>query len=420
MQAISRRSLHGLIAVGAAALLVAVAACTDPVERAENPEPAASAMAAPAAEGSSVCPPGGNSVDPVRDAVEWAPGEDGRQIVRLWRFRTVKTYGADECGDAPAGSLLRARTSRRLIWERAWPDDFREDAARLGWPAELIDRCSIGLVQTIADAYVRGACLELEEDLFYGSENPPPSASHRLPAPAFLVRAVDLGYEIDEIRRCRDQLYDWSDPASPSLACLSMLQEAEAVGGDGATARDVHVIQCPPGGSDGGLAQDYSAWQPDGDGTWTVQLRQHRATPVEGAVCGETGTIAVVFDSAGERMLWEKTWPDDFREDAVGLGWPSEAVDRCGPEALSSSSDPVLHRVCFALHAELFYATPEAIALAAEEARLNPGLHVARPSNDDWAAGRLAACKAALAEALPRGVMPPACRADAAAAAVQR
>ena len=402
-----------LFGIGAFVLLLAVvAACSDPVERAENPEPASDISAASASAGSGSCPPGGNVVDPVRDVVEWAPGESGRQIVQLWRFRTVKTYGADECGDAPAGSLLRAQTSRRLVWERTWPDDFREEAARRGWPGEMLDRCGVGLVQTRADAYVREACWELEEELFYGSEDVPPSRLHGLPAGAFLVRAVDLGFEIDQIVRCRDQLYDYSDPAIPSDACLSMREAAERAGEDVVAATDVYVFRCPPDGSAERLAHSYSVWTPGGEGRWTVQLRRRAVLPVDGAACGPENTISVEFDATDERMAWEKTWPDDFRADAAELGWPGGMIERCGPEVLRTSSDSVLHHLCSTLSTELFYETPAAIALAAEEARSNPGLHVFRPSNSEWAAEQLAACKQALFEALPRGITPRQCRAD--------
>lgn len=341
--------------------------------------------------------------------------------MQLWRFRTVKTYGADECGDAPAGSLLRARTSRRLVWERTWPDDFREEAARRGWPAEMLDRCGIGLAQTRADAYVREACLELEEELFYGSEDVQPSRSRGLPAGAFLVRAVDLGFEIDEIVRCRDQLYDYSDPASPSGACLSMREAAEPAGEGSAAATDTYFLQCPPGGSAERLARHFSVWAPDEEGRWTVQLWLQAVLPADDAACGPGNTIAVV-DATDERMVWEKTWPDDFRAAAAELGWPGGMIERCGPGALRTSSDRVLHRMCFTLRTELFYGTPAAIALAAEEARSDPGLHVFRPSGSDWgwADGQLAACKEALFEALPRGITPRQCRADAAASSVQR
>ena len=422
MRAISERPIRCLIAIGAAALLAVVAACSDPVERAENPEPVPAVSAASTSASSSVCPPGGNEVDPVRDVVEWMPGEDGRQIVQLWRFRTVKTYSADECGDAPAGSLLRAQTSRRLVWERTWPDDFREEAARRGWPAEMLDRCGIGLAQTRADAYVREACLELEEELFYGSEDARPSRLRGLPAGAFLVRAVDLGFEIDEIMRCRNQLYDYSDPAAPSNACLSMREAAERAGEGPVAATDIYPIACPPDGSAERLARDFSVWSPGGEGRWTVQLWRQAVLPVDDAACGPGNTIAVEFDATDERMVWEKTWPDDFRADAVELGWPGGMLDRCGPKVLETSSDRVLHRMCLTLRTELFYETPAAIALAAEEARSNPGLHVFRPSSSEWgwAAEQLAACKEALFEALPRGITPRQCRADAAAASVQR
>ena len=419
MRVISGRRIRCLIAMGAAALLAAVAACSDPVERVEEPAPAVSAASTSA--DSNACPPGGNEVDPVRDVAEWMPGEDERQIVQLWRFRTVKTYSADECGDVPAGSLLRARTSRRLVWERTWPDDFREEAARRGWPAEMLDRCGIGLAQTRADAYVREACSELEEDLFYGSEDVPPSRSRGLPAGAFLVRAVDLGFEIDEIVRCRDQLYDYSDPASPSGACLSMREAAEPAGEGSAAATDTYFLQCPPGGSAERLVRHFSVRAPDEEGRWTVQLWRQAVLPADDAACGPGNTIAVV-DATDERMVWEKTWPDDFRAAAAELGWPGGMIERCGPGALRTSSDRVLHHMCFTLRTELFYGTPAAIALAAEEARSNPGLHVFRPSSSNWgwAAGQLAACKEALFEALPRGITPRQCRADAAASSVQR
>lgn len=422
MRVISGRPFRCLIAIGAAALLAAVAACSDPVERVENPAPAPAVSAASTSASSSACPPGGNEVDPVRDVVEWMPGEDGRQIVQLWRFRTVKTYSADECGDAPAGSFLRARTSRLLVWERTWPDDFREEAARRGWPAEMLDRCGIGLAQTRADAYVREACSELEEELFYGSEDAPPSRLRGLPAGAFLVRAVDLGFEIDEIRRCRDQLYDYSDPAAPSDACLSMREAAERAREGFAAATDIYSFPCPPDGSAESLARDFSAWIPGEEGRWTVQLWRQAVLPVDDAACGPGNTIAVEFDATDERMVWEKTWPDDFRADAVELGWPGGMLDRCGPKVLETSSDRVLHRMCLTLRTELFYGTPGAIARAAEEARSNPGLHVFRPSNSEWgwAAEQLAACKEALFEALPRGITPRQCRVDATTSYVQR
>ena len=420
MRVISGRPIRCLIAIGAAALLAAVAACSDPVERAENPELGSAVSAASTSASSSACLPGGNEVDPVRDVVEWMPGEDGRQIVQLWRFRTVKTYSADECGDAPAGSLLRARTSQRLVWERTWPDDFREEAARRGWPAEMLDRCGIGLAQTRADAYVREACLELEEELFYGSEDVPPSRLRVLPAGAFLVRAVDLGFEIDEITRCRNQLYDYSDPAAPSNACLSMREAAERAGEGPVAATDVHVFLCPPDGSAERLAHNFSVWAPVGEGRWTVQLWRRAVLPVDDAACSPGNTIAAEFDETDEQVLWEKTWPDDFRADAAELGWPGGMIERCGPKVLETSSDRVLHHLCLTLQAELFYGTPTAIASAAEEARSNPGLHVFRPSNSEWAAEQLAACKEALFEALPRGITPRQCRADAVAASVQR
>ena len=425
-----------LFGIGVAALAIAMAACSDSIEQAEPADqdavvsdatvaPPAEGVAASASEGPepAPCPPGSNVVDPVRDVVEWVPGEDGRQLVRLWRFRTVKTYSADECGDAPAGSFLRARTGQRLVWERTWPDDFREVAARRGWPADLIDRCDIGSVQTVADAYVRGACQDLEEELFYSAEDALPAGVRRLPAAGFLVRAVDLGYDIDEIIRCRDQLYDYSDPAAPASACLAMMREAEQAVEDAAAARDVYNIRCPSGGSDEKLAFTYTVWGRDEEGQRMVQLWHHPAIPVEGAVCDaadETSTIAVRFDSDGHQMLWEKAWPDDFRADAVELGWPAGMIDRCGSRELDTSSDPVLHRMCSAMRTELFHETPEAIALAAEETRLNPDLRVVRPLNDGWGAEQLAACKEALFEALPRGITPRVCRADSAAAAALR
>ena len=425
-----------LFGIGVAALTIAAAACSDSIEQAEPADQgtASGAAVAPAAEGvavsvweepkASVCPPGGNVVDPVREVAEWARGEEGRPVVQLWRFRTVKTYSAEECGGIPAGSLLRARTTRQMVWERTWPDDFRAEAAELGWPADMIDRCGIGIdfVQTIADHYVREACLELEGELFYGAEDGMVAASRGLPAAAFLVRAVDLGYDIDQITRCRDQLYDYSDPARPAAACLAMMLEADQAGEDTAVARDVHFLRCPAGPGAEELAQTYTVWRRGGEGQWLVQLWQRSATPVDGAICDATGgisTIAVKFDSDSGRMLWEKAWPDDFRADAVDLGWPAGMIDRCDPDVLDTSSDPVLHRMCFALRTELYHETPEAIARAAEEARLNPGLHVVQPLNVGWGAGQLAACKEALFEALPRRITPRVCRADAVAAALR-
>ena len=142
--------------------------------------------------------------------------------------------------------------------------------------------------------------------------------------------------------------------------------------------------------------------------------------PVDDAACSPGNTITAEFDETDEQMLWEKTWPDDFRADAAELGWPGGMLDRCGPKVLKTSSDRVLHHLCYTLEAELFYETPAAIASAAEEARSNPGLHVFRPSNSEWAAEQLASCKEALFEALPRGITPRQCRADAAAASVRR
>lgn len=427
-----------LFGIGVAALAIA-AACSDSIEQAEpdgqDAAEVSDAAVAPAAEEVAVtvweepepaaCPPGGNVVDPVREAVEWARGEEGRPVVQLWRFRTVKTYSAEECGDIPAGGLLRARTTRQMVWERTWPDDFRAEAAELGWPADMIDRCGIGIdfVETIADHYVREACLELEGELFYGAEDGIAASLRGLPAAVFLVRAVDLGHDIDEIRRCRDQLYDYSDPAAPASACLAMMREAEQAVEDAAAARDVYNIRCPSGGSDEKLAFTYTVWGRDEEGQRMVQMWHQPAIPVEGAVCDaadEISTIAVRFDSDGHQMLWEKAWPDDFRADAVELGWPAGMIDRCGPRELDTSSDPVLHRMCSAMRTELFHETPEAIALAAEETRLNPDLRVVRPLNDGWGAEQLAACKEALFEALPRGITPRVCRADSTAAAALR
>ena len=173
---------------------------------------------------------------------------------------------------------------------------------------------------------------------------------------------------------------------------------------DGAAAEE---IRCPPGWAAANQAWDAISWLPIGEGQTRVRLLRFEAERNGDGGCAALPPFSSTARSATPRIVWEKTWPDDFRADAIRLGWPDGMVDRCKPPHgdWPSYSEFLLVEQCNALRAELFYGTPEAA-----EAQLHSGLPVRPAVHSWWPAWQLAACKKALVRALPLGGTPRACR----------
>ena len=182
----------------------------------------------------------------------------------------------------------------------------------------------------------------------------------------------------------------WDAPPPASLA-------------DGAAAEE---IRCPPGWAAADQAWDATSWLSLGDGRTSVRLLRFETERNRG--CSALPPFSATARSATPQVVWEKTWPDDFRADAIRLGWPDGMVDRCKPPRADwpSYSEFLLSEQCNALRAELFYGTPEAMA----EAQLHSGLSIRPAMYSRWSALQLAACKKALVTALPLGGTPQACR----------
>lgn len=174
---------------------------------------------------------------------------------------------------------------------------------------------------------------------------------------------------------------------------------------DGAAAEE---IRCPPGWAAANQAWDAISWLPIGEGQTRVRLLRFEAERNGDGGCAALPPFSSTARSATPRIVWEKTWPNDFRADAIRLGWPDGMVDRCKPPHgdWPSYSEFLLVEQCNALRAELFYGTPEAVA----EAQLHSGLSVRPAVHSWWPAWQLAACKEALVTALPLGGTPRACR----------
>lgn len=174
---------------------------------------------------------------------------------------------------------------------------------------------------------------------------------------------------------------------------------------DGAAAGE---IRCPPGWAAANQAWDATSWLPLGDGRTRVRLLRFETERNRDSGCAALPPFSSIVRSATSRVVWEKTWPDDFRADAIRLGWPDGMVDRCKPlhADLPSYSESLLSEQCTALRAELFYGTPEAAA----EAQLHSGLSIRPAVYSWWSALQLAACKKALVTALPLGGTPQVCR----------
>lgn len=193
-------------------------------------------------------------------------------------------------------------------------------------------------------------------------------------------------------------------------ACTDPVERADAPAPVPAAAGAAGEL-CPPGWPAVERAWDATSWLPLDDGRATVRLLRYAAER-GGDDCAGPPSFASVAASASPRLLWEKTWPDDFRADAVRLGWPDGAVDRCKPPRAEQPPraaphwEAVLADQCIALRAELFYGTPE----AAEELQLRDDLAVTPAVYSWWPAEQLAACKEALVEALPLGGTPRVCR----------
>lgn len=175
---------------------------------------------------------------PGGDAVEWVTKGDGTLSVRRWSSRSLKTYSAEQCGDAPAGSLIRAETSRRLVWEKVWPDAFRDDAVRLGWPAWMVDRCTELGPDSPLEHLIFGQCGTMEQELFLEpldlEVRVPPEDLQRGP---FITRAAALGrWEARQISYCADLIFapsrprawDEGGPAPSSRDCLAVHAAARA------------------------------------------------------------------------------------------------------------------------------------------------------------------------------------------------
>ena len=193
-----------------------------------------------------------------------------------------------------------------------------------------------------------------------------------------------------------------------AAACMNPVPRADASPpasvADGAAAGE---IRCPPGWvAANHQAWDATSWLSLGDGRTSVRLLRFETERNRG--CSALPPFSSTARSATPRVVWEKTWPDDFRADAIRLGWPDGMVDRCKPPYADwpSYSEFLLSEQCTALQAELFYGTPE----AAEEAQLHSGLSIRPAVYSWWSALQLAACKKALVTALPLGGTPQACR----------
>lgn len=234
----------GVIALILAIMAVAAAACSDSIEQAEPVDREATtsetASAAAAEQADADCWPGLTIADngPDGDAIEWATEDDGTLSVRRWSSRTLKTYSAEQCGDAPAGSLLRAHTSRELVWEKTWPDDFREDAVRLGWPAGMVDRCTALGPDNELERLIFLQCGTMEHELFLEplafEVRVPPEALQRGP---FIVAAAEIGrWQASRISYCADLIFAANQPRSwdqdgsapSSRDCWAMYDDAHA------------------------------------------------------------------------------------------------------------------------------------------------------------------------------------------------
>ena len=237
-----------LFGIGALVLLLAImavaaAACSDSIERAEpvgredTGDKTAAASPKTTAQG---CPSGLTIAvsNPGGDAIEWATEDDGTLSVRRWSSRTLKTYSAEQCGAAPAGSLLRARTGRQLVWEKTWPDDFREDAVRLGWPEGMVDRCTALGPDNELERLIFLQCGTMEHELFLEPLNlkvrVPPEALQRGP---FIVAAAESGrWQARRISYCADLIFapnqprtwDQNGSAPSSRDCWAMYDDAHA------------------------------------------------------------------------------------------------------------------------------------------------------------------------------------------------
>ncbi len=232
-----------LFGIGVAALVIAAGACSDSIERAElvGHEDTADKTAATSPETTAKSCPAGFTIaepNPSGDAIEWATKDDGTLSVRRWSSRTLKTYSAEQCGDAPAGSLVRARTGRQLVWEKTWPDDFREDAVRLGWPEGMVDRCSALGPDDELERLIFLQCGTMEHELFLDPLDldirVPPEALQRGP---FIVAAAESGrWQARRITYCADLIFARNQPRSwdqngsapSSRDCWTMYEDAHA------------------------------------------------------------------------------------------------------------------------------------------------------------------------------------------------
>lgn len=192
-----------------------------------------------------------------------------------------------------------------------------------------------------------------------------------------------------------------------AVACTDPVPRADAPPASLADGAATDEILCPPGWAAGNRAWDAIRWLPLDNGRTTVRLLRFEAER-NGGGCAAVPPFSSIVHSADRRVVWEKMWPDDFRADAIRLGWPDGAVDRCKPPHgdWPSHGEFLLSEQCTALRAELFYGTAE----AAEEAQLHSDLFISPAVHSWWSASQLAACKEALVTALPLGGTPQVCR----------
>lgn len=238
-----------LFGIGALVLLLAImavasSACSDSIEQARPVDRDATSgeAASPAAseQADADCWPELTIAESSAsgDAIEWATEDDGTLSVRRWNSRTLKTYSAEQCGDAPVGSLLRARTGRQLVWEKTWPDDFREDAVRLGWPEGMVDRCTALGPDNELERLIFLQCGTMEHELFLEpldfEVRVPPEALQRGP---FIVAAAESGrWQARRISYCADLIFAPNQPRSwdqnrsapSSRDCWAMYDDAHA------------------------------------------------------------------------------------------------------------------------------------------------------------------------------------------------
>ena len=144
------------------------------------------------------------------------------------------------------------------------------------------------------------------------------------------------------------------------------------------------------------MVEDFLVWQPREDGRMTVRLSRF---PFAGG-CRNLGAPDSFSSPPGGFLVWEKTWPDDFRTAAAQLGWPDGIFERCpGPVPEQTLNE------CYVLAHELFYGSRE----AAEEARLASLDRMILATMPIGTAEQLFACKAALAEEPSLAVSPQVC-----------